>query len=57
MTETIPIYKRWRKDVEQWQQQGEVLEAIAARHPDIPFVVEPISHTAVCYIRDHLCSL
>lgn len=40
-TETIPTYKRWREDLDKWMRQGEALEAIAAQHPEIPFMVEP----------------
>lgn len=42
--EQEPKYREWRKDVERWRQQGEALEAIAAKYPDIPFEVQPLSN-------------
>lgn len=49
MTEDMPTYKRWREDVEKWMRQGEALEAIAAQHPDMSFVVHPIANTLEWY--------
>lgn len=44
-TEDVPIYKRWRENLERWMRQGEALEAIASLHPEIPFTVEPFAKT------------
>jgi hypothetical protein len=40
MTEDMPTYRRWRADLEKHMRRGEMLEAIAAQHPEIPFTVE-----------------